>query len=122
VILADTSIWIDHFRKGDAALTRLLDQGEIWIHPFIVGEIALGSLQPRAAILRALRQLPAIAAAHPNEVLLFIERHRLFGAGIGYTDAHLLAAVALTPGTLLWTRDKRLQAAAARLSCMASLP
>jgi hypothetical protein len=120
VILADTSVWIDHLRSGDAALARLLDAGQVLVHPFIVGELALGNLRQRSAILSSLQDLPATRIASDAEVLGFIERHKLYGLGIGYVDAHLMAAVKLTPGTGLWTRDKRLLAAAAKLKLAAS--
>ena len=87
------------------------------MHPFVVGEIACGSLSHRASILELLGELPAAAVAENEEALGFIERHALHGKGIGYVDVHLLAAVALTPGARLWTRDKRLQAAADELGC-----
>jgi hypothetical protein len=120
VILVDTSVWIDHLRSGDAALARLLNVGQVLVHPFIVGELALGNLAQRSAILSSLQDLPATRIATDAEVLGFIERHKLFGLGIGYVDAHLMAAVKLTPGTALWTRDKRLLAAAAKLKLAAS--
>lgn len=120
MILVDTSVWIDHLRSGDAALARLLNVGQVLVHPFIVGELALGNLAQRSAILSSLQDLPATRIATDAEVLGFIERHKLFGLGIGYVDAHLMAAVKLTPGTALWTRDKRLLAAAAKLKLAAS--
>jgi predicted nucleic acid-binding protein len=115
VILVDTSVWIDHFRAGDAALTALLNQGRVLMHPFVLGELALGNFRRRDA-LDALRILPSAVAATDGEVLDFIERNALFGLGIGYVDAHLLAAVRLTPGASLLTRDNRLAAVAERLS------
>jgi hypothetical protein len=121
VILADTSIWIDHLRKGDAALADLLQRGQTLTHPFVLGELALGSLRQRVIILDALANLPQATVATNHEVLRSIDQWNLFGTGIGYTDAHLLAAVALTPGTHLWTRHKRLRAVAERLSLHASL-
>lgn len=117
MILVDTSVWVDHLRSGDAHLADLLERGKVVMHPFVVGEIACGSLTHRASILELLRQLPAAAVAESEEVLGFIERHSLHGKGIGYVDVHLLAAVALTQGASLWTRDKSLQAAADDLGC-----
>ena len=117
MILVDTSVWVDHLRSGDAQLADLLERGKVVMHPFVVGEIACGSLSHRASILELLRELPAAAVAENEEALGFIERHALHGKGIGYVDVHLLAAVALTPGARLWTRDKRLQAAADELGC-----
>ena len=116
MILVDSSVWIDPFRSGDAALAGLLNQARVLIHPFIVGELALGNFRQRAVVFDALRGLPQAVVATDDEVLGFIERHALFGLGIGYIDAHLLAAVGLTPGSSLLTRDKRLAAAAKRLS------
>ena len=87
------------------------------MHPFVVGEIACGSLRDRASILELLQDLPATVVAMPDEVLKFIESHELHGKGIGYVDAHLLASVALTPGARLWTRDARLRRTAELLGC-----
>lgn len=111
MILVDTSIWIDHLRQRDEGLSKLLNQGQVLAHPFVIGELALGSLQNRAAILGALQDLPQAPVATEGEVLSFIEQNALYGMGIGYIDAHLLAAVRLSPGATLWTRDKRLLAA-----------
>ena len=111
MILVDTSIWIDHLRQRDERLSKLLNQCQVLAHPFVIGELALGSLQNRAAILGALQDLPQAPVATEGEVLSFIEQNALYGIGIGYIDAHLLAAVRLSPGATLWTRDKRLLAA-----------
>ena len=111
MILVDTSIWIDHLRQRDERLSKLLNQGQVLAHPFVIGELALGSLQNRAAILGALQDLPQAPVATEGEVLSFIGQNALYGIGIGYIDAHLLAAVRLSPGATLWTRDKRLLAA-----------
>lgn len=115
MILVDTSVWIDHFRAGDAALVELLNQGRVLMHPFVLGELALGNFR-RRDVLGALRDLSPATVATDGEVLDFIERNVLFGLGIGYVDAHLLAAVALTPNASLLTRDSRLATAAERLS------
>lgn len=115
MILVDTSIWIDHLRQCDERLSKLLNQGLVLAHPFVIGELALGSLQNRAAILGALQDLQQAPVATESEVLSFIEQNALYGIGIGYIDAHLLAAVRLSPGTTLWTRDKRLLAAGTSL-------
>ena len=117
MILVDTSVWVDHFRRSDARLARLLERGTVVMHPFVVGEIACGNLADRGSILGLLRNLPAATMAEADEVLGFIERHDLHGRGVGYVDVHLLAAVALTSGATLWTRDKRLRAAAEDLGC-----
>ncbi|WP_374328668.1 type II toxin-antitoxin system VapC family toxin [Azonexus sp.] len=115
MILVDTSIWIDHLRQRDERLSKLLNQGRVLAHPFVIGELALGSLQNRVVILGALQDLPQAPVATEGEVLSFIQKNALYGMGIGYIDAHLLAAVRLAPGTALWTRDKRLLAAATSL-------
>jgi predicted nucleic acid-binding protein len=115
VILVDTSIWIDHLRQGNEKLAQLLRAGQVLAHPHVIGELALGNLQNRRAVLDALQDLPHVSVATDREVLRFIETNTLFGIGIGYLDAHLLAAVRLSPGTTLWTRDKRLLAASTRL-------
>ena len=87
------------------------------MHPFVVGEIACGSLADRSAVLELLQDLPSASVAESEEVLGFIERHVVYGKGIGYVDVHLLASVALTEGAKLWTRDKRLHATADALGC-----
>ena len=122
MILVDTSVWIEHLRSASAILTELLDDGEILCHPFVLGELALGNLRQRDEVLRTLRRLPQATSASHGEVLQFIERETLFGRGIGYVDAHLLAAVRLRTGSKLWTRDRRLQAVAAQLGLAAALP
>jgi predicted nucleic acid-binding protein len=116
VILVDTSVWVDHFRDGDPALAGLLDRREALAHPWVTGELALGHLRGRAEILRLLGHLPQATVATAAELLGFIERHQLFGLGIGYVDAQLLAATMLTDDARLWTRDRRLRSAAERLA------
>lgn len=115
MILVDSSVWVDHLRKGDRRLVTLLDTSQVLTHPFVVGELALGSLKNRESILGSLKGLPQAATATDEEVQQFIERNALFGLGIGYIDAHLLAAVRLNAGSQLWTRDKRLGAIANRM-------
>jgi predicted nucleic acid-binding protein len=121
VILVDTSIWIDHFRSTDAILVERLNSGQVLTHPFVIGELALGQLRRREAILAEITKLPAAHLAHDDEVLRFVERHSLFGQGIGYVDAHLLASVRLTAGAGLWTRDARLDKAARNLGIAAKI-
>lgn len=121
MILVDTSVWIDHLRHGDAELTRLLNAGQVLTHRFVIGELSLGSLQNRNIVLSTLQNLPQAIVASDDEVLHFIENHGLFGTGIGYIDAHLLAAVRLSPSALLWTRDKRLLAESVRLGLCVNL-
>ncbi len=115
MILVDTSIWIDHLRSGDSRLAALLNSGDVQAHPFVIGELALGQLTRRSEILGLLRHLPLTRTATDSEVLAMIEARQLFGLGIGYVDAHLLAAALLTTGTGLWTRDQRLASVAVRL-------
>ena len=117
MILIDTSVWVDHLRRGDARVAELLERGAVLMHPFVIGEIACGSLGDRATILELMQDLPMAVVAESDEVLGFVERHGLHGKGIGYVDAHLLASVALTAASTLWTRDKRLRAAADALAC-----
>lgn len=121
MILVDTSVWIDHLRQGDAELQALLNAGRVLGHPFVTGELALGNLQKRDMVLDALQGLPQAAVATDEEVLRFIDQKNLFGIGIGYVDAHLLSAVQLSHGALLWTRDKRLLTAAIHLGLSANL-
>jgi hypothetical protein len=120
VILVDTSVWIDHLRKNEAGMRRLLVMGQALSHPLVIGELAMGSFKRRDLLLRELSDLPQAKVAEDDEVLHFIFRHALFGLGIGYIDAHLLATVRLMPGTLLWTRDKRLREIADRLGLTAA--
>jgi hypothetical protein len=120
VTLVDTSVWVDHLRASDPVLSRLLDTGEVLGHRFVTGEIALGNLRQRDVVLSALRELPQAIVASHDEVLDFIERRALFGYGIGYVDAHLLAAVRLSAGGRLWTRDRRLRAVATQLGLAAA--
>lgn len=108
MILVDTSVWVDHFRAGNETLSRLLDAALVLSHPFVAGELALGNLRQREAVLNALSDLPCAIVATAPEVLRFIEGHTLFGRGMGYVDVHLLAGVQLTAGAKLWTNDKRL--------------
>lgn len=121
MILVDTSVWIDHLRYGDSSLVNLLNTGQVLAHPFVIGELALGSLRQRDVILDTLNNLPRAKIAADEEVLAFINQSKLAGLDVGYIDAHLLASVRLTPGTLLWTRDKRLCAAASQLGLLAAL-
>lgn len=121
MILVDTSIWIDHLRQSCERLVQLLSAGQVLAHPYVIGELALGSLQNRKALLGALQNIPQVPVATDNEVLHFIETNALYGIGIGYIDAHLLAAVRLLPGAMLWTRNKRLLDASTRLGLAFSL-
>ena len=114
MILVDTSVWVDHLRRSDAALVTALTAGQVLMHPFVIGEIALGSLRQRRLVLTMLRDLPSAFVASDEETMDFIELHRLAGRGIGYVDAHLLASTRLSAAPL-WTRDKRLRALASEI-------
>lgn len=120
MILVDTSVWIDYLRSGDNALVRLLEGQRVLGHRFVLGELALGTLRARAAVLRDLARLPQIETARDQEVMHLIEIERLHGRGIGYIDAHLLASLRLTPGATLWTRDTRLHTVASELKLAAT--
>lgn len=107
MILVDTSVWIHHFRHGNARLRELLQEGEVATHPIVLGDLACGSLAKRAETLRLLNRLPRIPQAPDHLVLQSIESRRLFGKGIGWIDAHLLTA-SLLSSVPLWTLDRRL--------------
>ena len=110
MILADTSVWVDHLRRSDAALRAALEANEICIHPMVIGELACGNLRNRS-ILVNLQLLPQATVASHDEALAMIEQHTLMGRGVGFVDVHLLASAKLSKATL-WTRDKRLAAVA----------
>lgn len=107
MILADTSVWIDHLRTSNATLRALLNQGRVLTHPFIIGELACGYIRNRPAILGLLDSLQTAVVATDAEALALIERHALPGKGLGYIDVHLLVSAQLTAAKL-WTLDKRL--------------
>jgi predicted nucleic acid-binding protein len=115
LILVDTSVWLDHLRNADVQLADLLERQQVAMHPFVIGEIACGSLKKRALVFELLTELPHAVVAEADEVLGFVDRHALYGKGIGYVDVHLLASAALTEGVSLWTRDKRLLMVAQKL-------
>ena len=114
VIIADTSVWIAHFRQKNHHLEALLNEALIAVHPFIVGELACGRLKNRREILSLLQALPEASLINQTELLHFIDKRGLVASGIGFVDAHLLASTELMRG-LLWTSDKGLQHAAARM-------
>lgn len=116
MILVDTSVWVDHLRSSEPRLVKLLNRGEVLVHPFVIGELACGNLQNRQEILLYLYKMPKPPIASESETLTMIENYQLMGRGIGYIDAHLLASVLLGNGSRLWTRDKRLSAIVQELS------
>lgn len=122
MILADTSVWIEHFRSGNIELQKALNQGQVVIHQYVIAELALGSLKDRTRTLAMLDLLPQVRSAQINELRTMIEARRLYGLGIGLTDAHLIASTLLDPPTLLWTKDKQLRRVAEALRIHASVP
>jgi hypothetical protein len=115
MILLDTSVWVDHLRKGNALAVQILESGLALTHAFVIGELACGNLKPRKEIIELLQALPHASMATDQETLNFIEQHKLMGQGIGYIDAHLLAATRLHGSARLWTRDKKLSLLANKL-------
>ena len=116
MILVDTSVWIDHLRVGEDGLDALLNGGRVLAHPFVIGELACGNLHKRTEVLKLLKNLPQAPVASQEELLFFIENNELMGRGIGFIDAHLLAATALAGASRIWTRDKRLERVAVDLN------
>lgn len=117
MILVDTSVWVQHFRVGQSGLVELLEKGSVLGHPWVSGEVALGNLARRDETVRLLQALPQSLVATPQEVMAFVKLHMLYGLGIGYVDAQLLAATLLTAGSRLWTLDRPLARAAGCLGC-----
>jgi hypothetical protein len=107
VILVDTSVWVEHLRRGLPRLATLLQEGKVLIHSWVIGELACGNLRNRADALELLQGLPAAVVASDQEVLLMIKQNQLMGRGIGYVDAHMLASAKLSH-CQLWTQDRRL--------------
>ena len=120
MVLVDTSVWIDHFRGNDSVLAELLIKNNVLTHPFVRGELALGNLRQRDSILNLLDNLPQASVAYAEEINFFIEKNALFGLGIGLIDVHLLASTQIAQNTKLWTRDKKLMAAAMQLNLAAT--
>ena len=114
MILVDTSVWVDHFRKSTSTLSALLEGSEVAIHPFVIGELACGTLKNRTEIPALLHALPMVPRAEDDEILFFIEKHALAGKGLGLIDVHLLASSLMCEHPL-WTKDKRLKSAAEHL-------
>jgi len=122
VILADTSVWVNHLRNRDPEMERRLSSGQIVMHPFIVAELALGSLHNRRKRLEDMDALLEVRVAQLHEVRHMIEAQTLYSKGIGLTDAHLIASCLLTPGTQLWTRDAALKKVAKALGILINSP
>jgi predicted nucleic acid-binding protein len=116
VILADTSVWVDHLRESDSLLVTLLERHDVLVHPWVIGELALGSIRNRDEILSLLATMPQAAVIDHDAVLDFISTERLYRLGIGLVDVQLLATAHVTSDVLLWTRDRRLGEVASRLS------
>ncbi len=121
MILVDTVIWADHIARPEPSLARLLREGQVATHPFVIGEMSLGNLRDRR-LLGDMARPPHVRLAFDAEVLSFIERHALHGSGIGYVDAHLIVATRLSDGAALWTRDRRLHVVARRLGVAYDAP
>lgn len=119
MILADTSVWVAHFRVGNPRLVGLLEEGHVVCHPFVIGELACGTLRNRVAVLGHLQRLRDVPVATHAEALSLVERHRLAGTGLGWMDVHLLASTLLGHARL-WSLDRPLQAVAERLGCGAT--
>jgi predicted nucleic acid-binding protein len=122
VILVDTSVWVDHLRRGDTHLSAALEGSNVAMHLMVLGELACGNLKDRETLLALWRNLPQLAAATDAEALFFLERNRLWGRGVGYIDVHLLASVSLNAEARLWTRNRRLRETAEQLGLAHSEP
>ncbi len=116
MILVDTSVWIDHLRVGEDKLVALLNGGRVLTHPFVIGELACGNIHDRADVLKLLKNLPQAPVASQEEMLYFIDNNKIMGRGIGFIDAHLMAATAMADASRIWTRDKHLERVAADLN------
>ena len=121
MILVDTSVWIEHFRRGDRALAHWLEEGLVLCHPFVIGELACGHLPSREQVLRDLSQMPQAVPAQHKEVMSLIERHELAGQGLGWVDVHLLASAMLSESGGFVTLDRRLAKAARQLGLHATI-
>ena len=122
MILADTSIWIDFLRGRQPQMQAMLQSGRVLMHPFVIAEISLGSLKHRKRTFALMESILQVKVAELGEIRHMIEAYSLYSKGIGLTDAHLIASCLLTPGTLLWTRDAKLEHIAVTLGIQAILP
>lgn len=114
MVLVDTSVWVSHLRQGNSQLQALLLDGSVVCHPFIIAELACGKIKNRAEVLSLLQALPMLEPVEQEELLPFIQHNRLMGIGLGFVDVHLMAAAVLA-GIPLWTLDKKLRQASAKL-------
>jgi len=121
MILVDTSVWVAHFREAGSKLAHLLSEGLVMVHPFVMGELACGNLKNRDRILSDLQALPPAVPATHEEALRLVKDRKLWGTGIGWIDAHLLASALLSEAEL-WTLDERLHRAAAAASVKRFVP
>ena len=119
-MLVDTSVWVDHFRRGNKLLEERLRGGDVWTHPFVIGELACGNLRRRNEILALMAALPRTPLVDHDVAMAFIESRRLAGQGIGWIDVHLLASATLAR-IPVWTLDRRLEAVARRLRLVPEL-
>jgi predicted nucleic acid-binding protein len=117
MVIVDTSVWITHFHKGDSQLKKLLSQSQVVLHPFVLGELACGNFSDRKTVFSLLDALPAAAVAEQNELLELIEQKKLWGAGLGFIDVHLLASARIS-SLFLFTYDKPLAHAARKLGVL----
>lgn len=124
MILADTSIWIEMFRKGrfKAEMGDLIANDQLCIHPFVIAELACGSLPDRKKTLAYLDKLTALSVVHLADVRLMIEARGLWAKGIGLTDAQLIASCLASPGTQIWTLDAPLGRVAESVGVRARVP
>jgi predicted nucleic acid-binding protein len=121
VLLADTSIWADHFRSPDPLMRQMLSDERVRMHPYVLGELCMGNLYRRPEAVEYLRALHLTPAVSDDEVMQMVDQGKLYGSGLSWVDAHLLTAVVLSPGLKLWTRDRRLNEAAIRFDRAAAL-
>ena len=115
MVLVDTSVWISHFRDGNSRLQKQLEEGRVVSHPFIIGELACGNITNRTEIISLMQSLPTLDVVEQDELLLFIEHHKIMGKGLGFVDVHLIAATMLA-GIPIWTLDKKLRGVSSKLN------
>lgn len=121
-VLVDTSVWVDHFKRGNLTLARLMAADRVLIHPMVLAEIACGTPPaPRQQTITDLSLLQLSNQASLKEVMVFLEQEKLYGLGCGVIDLMLLASTLITPGALFWTLDKRLDTLAQRFNIAYSI-